>query len=81
MALFEQEQQQTQYSKLGYMTDLQFHEYKLAIETYENFYGDRNINYEIKKKKKKKEKKLGCEFIRIDPDKEDFEVHKKPSVK
>ena len=78
MALFEQEQQQTQYSKLGYMTDLQFHEYKLAIETYENFYGDRNINYEIKKKK---ETKLGCEFIRIDPDKEDFEVHKKPSVK
>ena len=59
------------------MTDLQFHEYKLAIETYENFYGDRNINYEIKRQKKK----LGCEFIRIDPDKEDFEVHKKPSVK
>ena len=39
------------------MTDLQFHEYKLAIETYENFYGDRNINYEIKKKKKKKKKR------------------------
>ena len=33
----------------------------------------RNIDYEIKKQKAK-EQKLGCLFVRIDPDKEDFYI-------
>ena len=39
---------QTQYSKLGYMINLSFHDYKFATETVENGYSDRNIYYEIK---------------------------------
>ena len=36
----------------------------------------RNIGYEKKKKKRQKaiEQELGCEFIRIDFDKEDFDI-------
>ena len=45
---FEGENMQTQYSKLGYMINLSFHDYKLATETVENGYSDRNIYYEIK---------------------------------
>ena len=52
-----------------------FHDYKLAIETDENGHSDRNIAYEIKRKKAV-EKELGCKFIRIDPDKEDFDIFK-----
>ena len=33
---FEGENLQTQYSKLGYMINLSFHDYKLATETVEN---------------------------------------------
>ena len=39
---------QTQYSKLGYMINLSFHDYKFATETVENGYSDRHIYYEIK---------------------------------
>ena len=35
---------QTQYSVLGYRTDLYFHEYKLAIEVDELGHTNRNIN-------------------------------------
>ena len=34
---------------LGYRIDLHFHDYKLAIEFYENGHTDRNIDYEIKR--------------------------------
>ena len=57
---------------VGYRIDLYFHDYKLAIEIDENGRSDRNIDYEIKKKKKI-EQELGCEFIRTDPGKEDFD--------
>ena len=45
---FEEENMQTQYSKLGYMINLSFHDYKFATETVENGYSDRHIYYEIK---------------------------------
>ena len=45
---FEGENMQTQYSKLGYMINLSFHDYKFATETVENGYSDRHIYYEIK---------------------------------
>ena len=63
---------QTQYSVLGYRTDLYFHYYKLAIQTNETDHSDGNIDYEIKRKKAT-EQELVCEFLRIDLDKKDFD--------
>ena len=50
-----------------------FHDYKLAIEVDENGHEDRNIDHEIKRQKAI-EKGLGCEFIRINPDENDFNI-------
>ena len=62
---------QTQYSVLGYRTDLHFHDYKLSIKTDENGHSYKNTDYEIKKQKYI-EQALDCMFIRIDLDKEHF---------
>ena len=72
---FEGENMQTQYSVLGYKIDLYFHEYKLAIEVDELGHNDRNIDYEIQRQKAI-EKELGCVFIRINPDEENFNIFK-----
>ena len=48
-------------------------DYALTIETDENGHSDRNIDYEIKRQKAK-EQELGCLFVRIDPDKEGFDI-------
>ena len=47
--------------------------YKLAIEFDKQGHNDRDIDYEIKRKKAI-EKELGCEFIRITPAKENFNI-------
>ena len=60
---------------LSYKFHLYFHNYKLAIEVGENGHSYRNIVYDIKRQKAI-EQKLGSEFIRIDPDKEDADVFK-----
>ena len=73
MSSFEGENMQTQYNVLSYIIDLFFHDYKLANEIDENGRSDRNIDYEIKRQKAI-EQKLGCKFIRIDPDKENFDI-------
>ena len=65
---------QTQYSMLGYRIDLYFYDYKLALEIDKNDHDDRDLEYV--KKKAKRQEKLGCEFIRIDPDKKEFDIHK-----
>ena len=57
-----------------------FHDYKLTIEIDENGPSDRNIDYEIKRQKAI-EQELACKFIRIDPDKEDFDIFIKLSIK
>ena len=75
MDAFEGENLQTQYSVLGYRIDLYFHDYKLAIEVDEKGHKDRNIDHEIQRPKAL-EKEPGCKFIRIDPDKEDFNIFK-----
>ena len=75
MDAFERENMQTQYSVLGYRIDLYFHDYKLAIEVCEKGHEDRNIDHEIKRQKAI-EKELGCEFIRINPDEECFNIAK-----
>ena len=60
---------------LGYRIDLYFHDYKLAIGIDQNSHRDRNIDYEVKGKKAI-EQELGFKFVRIDPDKEDFDTFK-----
>ena len=62
---------QRQYNVLNYRIDLYFHDYKPAIEIDENGQSYRNIDYKIKRQKAI-EKELGCKFIRIYPEKEDF---------
>ena len=75
MDAFEGENMQTQYSVLGYRIDLCFHDYKLAKENDEKGHKDRNVDLEIQRQKAL-EKELGCKFIRIDPDEEDFNIFK-----
>ena len=66
---------QKQYSVLGYKIDLYFHDYKLTIEIDENGHSDRNIDNGIKRHKAIKQE-LGCEFIRIDTNKEAYVIFK-----
>ena len=73
MSSFEGENMKTQYNILVYRIDLYFHDYKVAVETDENGYSNKNIDHEIKRQKSI-EQKLDCMFIRIDPDKEDFDI-------
>ena len=72
---FEGEDMQTQYSVLGYRIDLYFHKYKLTIEVDELGRAGRNINNEIERWKTL-ERELNCVFIRINPDKKDFNILK-----
>ena len=70
---FKGEDMQTQYTVIGYRIDIYFHEYKLAIEIDELGHNDRNIDYEIQRQRAI-EKELGCVFIRINPDEENFNI-------
>ena len=72
---FEGENIQTHYKVLGYEIDLYFHDYKLAVEIDEKDHQDRDISREIERQKAL-EKELGCKFIRINPDKENFNIFK-----
>ena len=54
---------------------MHFHDYKLVIKIDENEHSDRNTDYDIKRQKAI-EQELGCIFIRIDPDQEDFDTFK-----
>ena len=72
---FEGENMQTQYSVLCYKIDLYFHEYKLAIAVDELGHNDENIDYEIQIQKAI-EKELGCVFIIINPDQQNFNIFK-----
>ena len=57
----------------SYRIDLCFHGNKLAIEMDKNGHSNRSIDYKIKRQKSI-EQELACKFIRIDPDKEDFDI-------
>ena len=72
---FAEEDMQTQHSVLGYMIDLYFHKYKLAIEVDELGHTNRNINNEIERQKAL-EKELNCIYIRINSDEKDFNIFK-----
>ena len=68
---------QTHYRVLGYeiMSNLYFHDYKLTVEIDEKDHQDRDISREIERQKAL-EKELSCKFIRINPDKENFNIFK-----
>ena len=70
---FEGDDMQTQYIFIGYRIDFCFHEYKMAIEVDELGHNDRNIDYEIQRQRGI-EKEIGCVFIRIVPDEENFSI-------
>ena len=72
---FEGENMQTQYTVLGYRTDLYFHKYKLAIEVDELGHNDRNADYETQIQRAL-ERELNCVFIKINPDAADFNIFK-----
>ena len=75
MGLFDGENMQKQYKFLRCRIDLYFHDYKFLTEIDENGHSCRNIDYKIKRWKAI-EQKISCKFIRIDPDKEDFDSFK-----
>lgn len=62
-----------QYYIDGYKIDLYIPKYKLAVECDEFAHYDRDTNYEDVREKYIKEK-LNCEFIRYNPDKENFNI-------
>ena len=62
---------QTQYSVIGYRTDLYFHEHKLATEVDELGHADRNLSNETERQKAL-EKELDCVFIRSNSDGKNF---------
>ena len=68
---FEGENIQTHYRVLGYEIDIYFHDYKLAVEIDEYNHEDRDIGSEVERQQAL-EKELGCKFIRINLDKDNF---------
>ena len=73
MSLFEGENLSTRYNFVGYRIELYFHDYKVAIKIDENGHSNRNIEHELKRQKAI-EQEVGCKFIRIDPNKIDFDI-------
>ena len=71
LTLFAAEKLILQHNVLGYRIDAYFPKYKLAIEVDEQGYNDRDIDYEIESQKAI-ENKLVCEYIRINPAKENY---------
>ena len=68
-SLFEGENMQKRNSVIGYRIHLCFNEHKLPKES---GHSDRNTDYG----QKVIDQGLGCEFIRIDPEKNDFNIFK-----
>ena len=73
MTVFAVEKVILQHNVLGYRIDAYFFKHKLAMEVDEQGHNNRDIDYEIERQKPI-ENELGCEFIRINPAKENFNV-------
>ena len=73
MSSFEANNIQTQYNVLINRIYLYFYGDKFAIEIDKNEHSNKNINYEIKRQKEI-EKELDCNFIRVNCDKEGFDI-------
>ena len=74
MPVFPAEEIILQYSVLGYRVDAYLPKHKLGIEIDEQGHNHGSIDYEIEIKTAT-EKELGRKFIRIDRDKEGFDVN------
>ena len=72
---FKGEEMLSQYNVNGYRIDLYFPKYKIAIECDELGHRDRDVSYEIKRQMCI-ENLLSCQFIRFNPDAEDFSIFK-----
>ena len=70
---FKGQEMKEQYTVDGYRIDLYFPSHKLAIECDEFGHKDRDIGYEVTRQKHI-ETKLGCTFIRYNPDAKDFDI-------
>ena len=66
---------QTQHNVLGNKIDYDLMTINLSYNFYENCHSDRRFDYEIKAQRAI-EQKLGCDFIKSNPDKEYFEIFK-----
>ena len=73
MDVFKGEQMLTQFSVDGYKIDLYFPRHQLAVECDEFGHKDRGIEYQVRRQKYI-ENKLGCQFIRFNPDARDFNI-------
>ena len=71
--VFSSEKILLQHSVLNYQIDLYFSEHKLAIEVDEKGHTDRDEKKENEREEKIK-KELGCKFIRINPDAENYDI-------
>ena len=72
MKAFDGEEMKCQFNVDGYRIDLYFPEYKLAIECDEFDHNDRDVKYEVKRQMHI-ENKLDCDFIKYNPDADDFD--------
>ena len=72
---FEGEYIQSEYCVLRYRINLYFHDLKLAIKVDEFDHCDRDSDDKEDRDKELK-KELGCKFIRINPDEENFNINK-----
>ena len=73
MKVFSMEKILFQYDVLSYQIDAYFPQHKLAIEIDELGHNDIDIDKETTRENKIKEK-LQCKFIRINPDKRDYDI-------
>ena len=71
--VFKGEDMKEQYTVDGYRIDLYFPIHQLAIECDEYGHKDRDIGYEVTRQNHI-ETKLGCTFIRYNPDAKDFDI-------
>ena len=70
---FLREEMYQQYSVLGFKIDLYFVKYKLAVEIDEHGHKERDNEKELSRENVIKQK-LGCKFIRINPELKDFSI-------
>ena len=69
--LFSSEDIIEEYFALHYRTDFTFKKHMLVVEIDEESHNERHANYE--KERQKEQERLGCCFIRINPDKPGFD--------
>ena len=73
MKAFSGEKMQKEHTVLNYRIDLYFPDYNLAIECDENGHDDRSPAEE-KRRHKRISKKIDCQWLRFNPDKDDFNI-------